>query len=264
MKGLFEKLNQYFCSRWHLAIFDPLTGNWEVTVPADIFIDPNGSNINGRQVLMRPDTSVEADYLFVDNISWSAARRQHQNGFGKWKPGRMIVQTSLRSYQIWIHLSRKLSLDEKMFWLKKLNNEHESFSSCQWGIYPAYQNLEVNHGHLAGDFAFPSLIWIDFKGCAHIPACRDTSKVSKNPQIIPSSSQRMKVKNICRSDFLQFNEGATDFAYASTLLGRGYSPVAIMKRILAERKDWQHLDNEKKIMQYLETTIWRAKNMTVC
>ncbi len=49
----------------------------------------------------------------IDDLSNTTVQLHHKYNNGTWKPGRMVVETSPDNYQVWIHLDRPLSPDEK-------------------------------------------------------------------------------------------------------------------------------------------------------
>jgi hypothetical protein len=66
-------------------------------------------------------------------------------------------------------------------------------------------------------------------------------------------------KNISRLDYARGDESATDFSYAMALVRRGYPDQEIRKRILSERTNWKNHRGQRRINQYLDRTISRAR-----
>jgi len=115
MERIFKKLDRYFNGNWRLAVLDMKIGRWIVEPKVSNIAYLNAENAHGRHILIQPDSTAEPCYLIVDDLSGWLLAQQHQRG--TWKPGRMVVETSKGNYQVWIHSSRALSLEEKRYWL---------------------------------------------------------------------------------------------------------------------------------------------------
>lgn len=68
-----------------------------------------------------------------------------------------------------------------------------------------------------------------------------------------------RYKHVSRSDYTRGNESATDFSYAIALVRRRYTDDDIIRRILSERTDWKNHRGERRMMQYLERTVRKAR-----
>jgi hypothetical protein len=126
-------------------------------------------NANGRHILIQPAPHLAAYYLLVDDVSWRVIGRHHQHPDGSWKPGRMIVETSKRNYQVGVHSSRPLLLKEKRYWLKKLHCDPGADPHNRWGRCPGFRNRKDKYRGPTGDYPLSKLIWIDWRRRADIP-----------------------------------------------------------------------------------------------
>jgi len=188
--------------------------------------------------------------MLVDDIGNELLNRQHRKKSGNWKSGRLIVETSPNNYQVWIHASRYLSIDEKIHWLKRLHSDPGATPKNRWGRCPGFRNRKLKHKDINGGYPLSKLIWVDWKEKADIP-------------YISSLSQRISVskKSLTRSVYERGNESSTDFAYTLALIRCGYTDSQIKNRLLSERNNWDNHVGDKKIMQYLKRTIQKARSI---
>ena len=261
MEQIFKKLNRYFCGKWRLAVLDLELGRW-ITEPKESNIPYlKAQNAHGRHILMQPDPLLEPYYLLVDDLSWSVIEGQHQYGDRTWKPGRMVVETSRNNYQVWIHSCRFLSLNEKRYWLQKLHGDPGADPHHRWGRCPGFCNRKDKYRDHKGSYPLARLLWIDWKRQASIPHLHLESSLKPSLSSSPSTPRGgvCRPKNISRLDYARGDESATDFSYAMALVRRGYPDHEIRKRILSERTNWKNHQGQRRINQYLDRTINRAR-----
>jgi hypothetical protein len=263
MESIFEKLSRYFYHRWHVAVLDMHIGRWVVEPRPSNIAYLKAENANGRHILIQPDSTIAPYYLLVDDICWSLIQQQHQHKDGRWKPGRMLVQTSNNNYQLWIHSRRPLSLNQKRYWLKKLNSDPGADPKNRWGRCPGFRNRKDKHRNSTGGYPLAKLIWIDWKGLADIPKIRTSHKSFKNFSHQPTQGGVCQHRKIFRSNYQRADESATDFAYAIALFRRGCTAQFVRHCILSERKNWKNHSGEKRKQHYLERTIKRAKTVAL-
>jgi len=60
---------------------------------------------------------------------------------------------------------------------------------------------------------------------------------------------------------MQADESATDFSYALALMRRGYSDYDVRTRIISERSNWDNHRGHRKMNDYLDRTIRKAKHI---
>lgn len=261
MEAIFEKLGRYFCDRWHLAVLDMDRGRWLVAPKASHIAYLKAENANGRHILIQPDSTMAPHYLLIDDLAWYMVQRQHKRIDGTWKPGRMVVETSMGNYQVWIHSSRPLSLEEKRYWLKKLNSDPGADPNNRWGRCPGFRNRKSKHRQAEGGYPLSKLIWIDWKCRVEVPDIfiHSAGTGTKSLPIQGPEGGARRDKNITRSNYARGDESATDFAYAMALFRKGVNARTVRERILFERKEWNHHLGEKRMQDYLDRTIRRAK-----
>ena len=169
MKLIFEKLNHYFYRKWHLAVLDMDAGLWVIESKASNIPYLKAQNAKGRHILLQPEPVIESYYLLVDDLTWPMILSHHHYPNGGWKPGRMVVETSPGNYQVWIHSSRRLSLIEKRYWLKKLCSDPGADPNNRWGRCPGFRNRKDKYRDPTGGYPLAKLIWIDWRGKVEIP-----------------------------------------------------------------------------------------------
>ena len=210
-------------------------------------------NANGRHILIKPDQCIEPYYLLVDDLNINQLNH-HKSAANIFKYGRMVVETSPGNYQIWIHSSKSLSLNEKRYWLEKLHSDPGADPHNRWGRCPGFRNRKQKHKTSSGQYPLAKLIWVDWKNKVDIP------EIKLNPSkknLFPHQPQG----GVCHKDILtrshyeKADESATDFAYALALCRRGYNQTEILQRIMTERQNWENHTGSKKIENYLIRTI---------
>ena len=100
MQRIFQKLDLYFPSGWRVAVLDMLKGRWIVESAPSKIGYLKAENASGRHILIQPkDPSC---YMPADDLNQSLILSHHRLPDGAWKPGRMVVETSPRNFQVWI------------------------------------------------------------------------------------------------------------------------------------------------------------------
>lgn len=260
MDRIFDKLDRYFSCGWHLAVLDLVKGRW-ILAPAHSLIGYlKAENANGRHILIQPrDPSC---YLLVDDLSWDLILRHHRKNDGKWKPGRMVVETSPRNYQVWIHGQSPLCLEDKRYWLKRLLSDPGADPHDRWGRCPGFRNRKEVHRTPKGEYPLSRLIWVDWVGRAAIPKTHPKSPPIPLGHSFPSTLKGgVCHRSICRLDYERGDESQTDFSYALALMRRGYTNDQVRSRILNERRNWHHHCGHGRINAYLDRTIGRASSV---
>lgn len=265
MKRIFFKLDRYFCRRWHLSVLDMDAGRWIVGSDTSNIAYLKAENANGRHILIQPKQLVAPYYLLVDDVDSHLICRQHKYEDGRWKPGRMVVETSKENYQVWIHARRRLSLNEKQYWLKKMKSDPGAHPNDRWGRCPGFRNRKEKYRNSAG-YPLSRLIWIDWKNRADIPKISIPQDMAqkKRSNFDSRHDQFLFKKQISRSDYEKGDESATDFAYAIALFRRGYPASVVYQRIFTERRDWRHHSGKSRGVRYLQRTVERAQKIVSC
>jgi len=86
----------------------------------------------------------EEYYMLADDLNLRLLQQHHKNSDNSWKNGRMVIETSPANYQVWIHSSRSLSIDEKSFWLEKMHSDPGATPLNRWGRMPGFRNRKKN------------------------------------------------------------------------------------------------------------------------
>jgi len=263
MEVIFEKLSRYFYHRWHVAVLDMHIGRWVVEPKPSNIAYLKAENANGRHILIQPHSIIAPHYLLVDDICQPLIQQQHQHKDGRWKPGRMLVETSNNNYQLWIHSRQSLSLNQKRYWLKKLNSDPGADPKNRWGRCPGFRNRKDKHRNSTGRYPLSKLIWIDWKGLANIPKISTPQGSLQKFSHQPTQVGVCQHRKISRSHYQRADESATDFAYAIALFRRGYTAQFVRHCILSERINWKNHSGEKRKQHYLDRTIKRAKTIAL-
>jgi hypothetical protein len=260
MDTIFYKLNRFFQSEWSIAVLDAQSGRWVLRPGARIIPYLKAENSNGRHILMQPTERIQSRFLLVDDLTWSGIQNHHMDSSRLFKPGRMVVETSPKNYQVWIHSSRPLSLSEKRYWLKRLHSDPGADPNGRFGRCPGFRNRKEIHRRPDGTYPLSKLIWIEWRRSASIPV---PGAQPLSEAAIPLSHQPL-VGGVChhdvtRTDFDRKDESATDFAYALALARRNITDEEIKTRIMSEREDWKNHQGEKKRRAYLDRTVAKAR-----
>lgn len=261
MITVFEKLDRYFLSSWRLAVLDMKKGRWLIEPKPAVIPYLKAENASGRHILIQPKDP--AAFLMADDICPSTLGAHHKRPNGSFKPGRMVVETSPQNFQVWIHCQRPLSLEEKRFWLQKLRSDPGADPNNRFGRCPGFRNRKEKYQSAQAFFPLARLIWVDWKNQAKIPP-PDGFGMPPMPQTAPLSPHPPwggVCQTCCREDYQKGDDSRTDFAYALSLIRKGFSDGHIRSCILAERSNWNHHQGEKRQMDYLNRTIRRARDI---
>ncbi len=259
MEKLLEKLHRFFNANYSMAVLDMNAGSrWIVEPSPSNIAYLKAENAHGRHILVQP--AHQSNYLLVDDIEHETISLHHRLNGGKWKPGRMVVETSPNNYQVWIHASRPLPLPEKRYWLKKLKSDPGADPSNRWGRSPGFRNRKKKYCDPAGGYPLARLIWIDWKYKADIPKVNLPIPTAEASSFSPQPLEGGVCPNLTLSR-LQYDRGdesSTDFAYAIALLRRGLDEHSVRDRLIGERNDWRNHVGLKRKAAYLKRTVQRA------
>jgi hypothetical protein len=260
MEKLFYKIHRFFNGHYHLAVLDMNAGmRWTVEARSSNIAYLKSENAQGRHILIQP--IAQSCYLMADDITAHLLRCHHQFNNGNWKPGRMVVETSPGNYQVWIHSSRALELNEKRYWLKKMKSDPGADPYNRWGRCPGFRNKKQKYCDGSGGYPLARLTWIDWRRVAHIPMSKMPRPSLKTSTLspIPLEGGVCHYLKIHRHHYLCGDESATDFAYAMALFRRGATEDDVRSRVLEQRSDWTNHAGVKRKEAYLKRTVQRAK-----
>jgi len=202
-------------------------------------------------------------YLLVDDLDWTTVKRHHQLPDNTWKPGRMVVETSPRNFQVWIHSSEPLSLPQKRFLLKMLHSDPGADPNNRFGRCPGFRNRKDRHQTPDGKYPLCKLIWIDWLAMARIPL-HILQHTTNSP---PTFSHPPRGGGVClqsppsRLLYQRNGESETDFSYVLALLRRGYPDHIIRELIIEQRTSWQNHKGERRKNTYINRTIAKARDI---
>ena len=260
MEKIFQKLDRYFCSGWRVVVLDMLKGRWIVESAPSKIGYLRAENAGGRHILIQPEDP--SCFILADDLNQSLILSHHRLPDETWKPGRMVVETSPRNFQVWIRSQRPLSLDEKRYWLARLGSDPAADPNNRWGRRTGFRNRKDKHRNDKGEYPLSRLIWIDWARKAEIPP------IASPKAALPSSplSHQPMEGGVChnpepiyRFRYERGNESTTDFSYALALMRRGYTDDQVRSRILSERTRWDNHRGQRKTGAYLDRTIRRAR-----
>jgi len=258
METIFSKINRFFFNHFHLAVLDAIKGRWIVTPETKNIAYLKAENANGRHILIKPDQNIEPYYMLVDDLNLHQLKNHHKSTPTHFKKGRMVVETSPGNYQVWIHSNRSLLLDEKRYWLKRLNSDPGADPHNRWGRCPGFRNRKEKYRTPSGQYPLAKLIWIDWKHQATIPEICLSPTIQGNLSPLPRGGVCHNKNNLTRSHYDKGDESATDFAYALALCRKGFTQAEISQRIIDERQNWKNHHGNRRQEVYLNRTIKKA------
>jgi len=157
-------------------------------------------------------------------------------------------------YQVWIHPENPLSIDDKLYWLKKLCSDPSTHPDNRWGRCPGFRNCKAIYRNLHNQYPLSKLVWVDWRYLANVPKHLSTQ---------PHSTLGGECQNshLSRMDYIKNDPYATDFSFVLALLRAGKTEQQIEQQIIMERPDFRNHQGEKRRQQYIERTIKRAKEI---
>ena len=254
MDRIFKKLDRYF-GAWMVGIMNPDQGLWSIEPSMGRVGYLKAMNAKGYHIFIKPED--EDRFLLLDDIPDN--RLKFQKYHGRYRSGRLVVETSPHNFQVWIKSDRKISNPEKRYWINFFNSDPACDPNLRWGRCPGFRNRKGKY-EKEGQYPLSRLIWVDWKDIAKIPKV-DIQKEEKTPPktlVKIESVNRKMTTLIKRSDYDRGDESETDFSYVLALLRRGFDIDEIKGRLLSERSDWTHHKGEKRQAAYLERAVRRA------
>lgn len=257
MDIIFQKLSRYFNMLWIAGVLDPQKGLCTVQPSPEKIPYLKAQNARGSHILMKP---LRLDhYLLADDLSRDNLSNHHRFPDGRWKPARMVVETSPQNFQVWIRSKRPLSSHEKRSWLRKMHSDPAAHPENRWGRAPGFRNTKEKYRSPDGRYPLAKLIWIDWKALVDIPLLPLSKPINTTVSHPRPTGLVCRQPLPARNHYLRGNESATDFAYAIALARRGASDQQIRERLLSERSVWTNHVGEHRIARYLDRTIRRAR-----
>lgn len=259
MEIVLRKLSRYF-GAWKIGVMNPDRGLWALRPAPEAIGYLKAMNAKGYHIFMKPED--EGCFLLLDDIPGNGLKVQQDHG--RYRPGRLVVETSPGNFQVWLKSSRTLSNPEKRYWIRQFNSDPACDPNLRWGRCPGFFNRKEKYRNKKGRYPLSRLIWVDWRYLAELPKVKlpeepdPPQKLRIDPQRIKLSKRSGKQGAIQRQDYDRGDESATDFAYVLALLRRGVEPDDVVSRLLTERTDWTHHQGERRKGAYLERTIRKA------
>jgi hypothetical protein len=252
---LFELLKQYY-NQFEFGVYNDSTVKpavWPIAAELKYLSYLRFENARGRHIFLRPETEVEEHFMLIDDLNHGQVEKH------KGKQGRLIVETSPANYQVWVHSQKPLSLEEKRYWLRKLDSDPGADPCKRWGRCPGFTNRKVEYLTHNG-YPFAKVVEVDFN-TVQVP-----KPIKQNNSPIPlltgtrlNNAESRWTGQIFRSDYDSGDESITDIRYVMALIKRGYSVEEITNRLLRERQDWRNHQGDKRLENYLKRTICKAQ-----
>lgn len=259
MDIIFQKLARYFQNLWQIGALDPQKGLWTVEPSPGKIPYLRAQNARLCHIFIKPLRL--AHYLLADDLTPETLLLHHRLPDGRWKPARLVVETSPGNFQVWIHSKRPLSLEEKKIWLQRLKSDPAAHPENRWGRSPGFRNVKEKYRSPSGHYPLSKLIWVDWASQVHIPTLADQPLEPARVSHPPRRGAVCRPDRLSRHHFQRPDESATDFAYAIALARRGLPDHQIRARILDERASWKNHRGPRRIDRYLDRTIRRARQI---
>ena len=266
MEKIFGKMERYF-KRYEFGVYREAENAkdkgavWSVKPSGNLENYLKAMNANGKHIFIRPTFEREPFYMMCDDHSKQDIDTHHKEN-GKWKPGRLVVESSPGNYQVWVKSNRPLSNEEKSHWLKKMGSDPGASPNHRWGRAPGFRNKKEKYQTEKGH-PLAKLVWVDWKGSAEIPKVElPKEEIKQTPNYDRKAVSTRSAQSLpSRVDFERGDNSSTDFSYALALFRRGVDRTEVESRILSEREDWQHHKGEKAMKDYFKRTLDRAENV---
>jgi len=255
MTWVFKKLHYYFSGFWTLGLLHEGRGCWKFKPEASLAPYLRYKNGFSHHVLLKPLPPIENRCLLLDDLKWPDIEEYHQ-AQGKWKPGRLVIETSPYNFQVWIRSASVLSIEDKVQWIRYFKADTAAHPKNRWGRCPGFRNIKPCHTR-DGRYPLAKLVWVDWLHDAVLPDLND----SFPSHVLGVCQKIISFDSVHRSDYDRMDKSATDFAFALALMRRGATDELVKTRLLAERLDWTNHSSDKQKADYLDRTISNARRI---
>ncbi|BBO86753.1 hypothetical protein DSCO28_73190 (plasmid) [Desulfosarcina ovata subsp. sediminis] len=276
MVQVIEKLKRYFGDH-EFGIFKEAENGkdgavWAVAAEPKNVNYLKAMNAQGKHIFIRPSFEKESHFMMHDDLDRAGLAKYHQDANGKWKPGRLVVESSPGNYQVWIKTDRPLSVEEKKYWLDKMKSDPGASPLHRWGRAPGFRNRKKKYKTEKG-FPLARFEWIDWKNQAKIPKVEFKKEPDPSKSLSPSQQRHSQRVSRSTNQELPYRskyykgvdakgkvmESEQDFAYMLALIRRGVPEDEVKRRVLDERADWSNHEGPRRKDHYLTTTYNAAK-----
>jgi hypothetical protein len=276
MDPVIEKVSRYF-GRYEFGVYKETEGPdgkggavWKVDQTEKTIPYLKAMNARGRHIFVRPAFEREAHFMLHDDLDKKGLDRTHKQD-GKFKPGRMVVESSPGNYQVWIRSNRALSNGEKKHWLDKMGSDPGASPKHRWGRAPGFRNRKEKYED-NGRYPLARLVWVDWKGRAEVPKVElPKQEAEYQPRKVEDWQKHTKKGGnggaLPTRDMYYAGvdskgkpkESEQDYRYALALMRRGVGRDEVESRIRSERSDWKNHKSEKSKRSYFKITLDNAQ-----
>ena len=266
-----EKLKTYF-GDCEFGVFQESTGEkngavWAVPAEENRIDYLKAMNAQGKHVFIRPSFERESHFMLHDDLDREGLEKYHKDAHGRWKPGRLVVESSPGNFQVWVKSDRGLTNAEKKHWLSTMHSDPGASPKHRWGRAPGFRNRKQKYKTASG-YPLAKLHWVDWRAKAKVPAIelqekeRHTAKppvkrfMHKNDGQLPTRDQYFKGfdgKGKAR-------ESEQDLSYMMALIRHGVPEHEVKSRVMAERTNWSNHKGIKSQNAYINRTYDKAKS----
>jgi hypothetical protein len=275
MEKMTRKIERYF-GRYEFGVYKEAEGQngkggavWKVEQNDKTIPYLRAMNAKGRHIFIRPTFEREAHYMLHDDLDKKGLERHHKQD-GKFKPGRMVVESSPDNYQVWIRSERPLSVEEKKHWLEKMDSDPGASPRHRWGRAPGFRNRKEKYED-NGRYPLAKMIWVDWRGRAHVPEVelpKPEIEQRPKPSLVKTNSAARSGSLPTRDMYYagvdskgKIKESEQDFRFALGLMRRGVERDEVELQIRSQRSDWSNHPPGRSMDAYLERTLDRAQDI---
>jgi len=201
-------------------------------------------NTRGENILFRPNFDSEPYYMLADDLDQESINRHGRYPDRSYRPGRLIVETSPKNFQMWVHFDMPVSDDEKRYYLSIMKADPGADPKHRFGRLPGFTNRWARHQRPDGSYPMARLIWVDWHNRGRKPMNGTSLAATDAEQSKASSSSLLSIPHrggVCLSILRSRiyyecgDESRTDFRYVLYLIRRGCSDreeaIALLKGI---------------------------------
>lgn len=138
----------------------------------------------------------------------------------------------------------------------------------RWGRAPGFRNRKAKYKTAKG-YPLARLKWIDWQNQAELPHVEIEKEPEHIPPFVPSARHRVCDGELHdRSQYYKgvdakgkVKESEQDFAYMLALLRLCVDDETIKNRVMNERTDWENHKGPKRMADYLDRSLEKAKSI---
>jgi hypothetical protein len=222
MSPILDKVERYF-NEYEFGVYKEAQGNkdgavWKVEPTENTVGYLKAMNAQGKHLFIRPTFENEDRFMMHDDLDQKGLEKHHKQN-GKWKPGRMVVESSPGNYQVWIKSDRPLSNNEKKHWLDKMGSDPGASPKHRWGRCPGFRNRKEKYQTEKG-YPLSKMVWVDWKNKARVPKI-DLDKTAHKVSLIDEKGKQHPIVIMGKAETVE--QKAHDYANKIGLEKGSYS-----------------------------------------